>query len=79
LKEAPPQNEKTASINPGDWVTINRGYAKEHGESSLRGQYRIISKKVYARDIFTEGNSIHEYGYDPQPRVPTPPKKGENK
>jgi len=52
-------------INPGDWVTINRDYAKEHGESCLNGSYRIISKLVKASDIFTDGNSIHEWGYYP--------------
>jgi len=51
-------------INPGDWVTINREYAKLHGEG-LNGKYKIISKRVKASDIFTEGNSILEWGYDP--------------
>ena len=59
-----------AKINVGDWVTIIRQYAKDHGESALRGNYKIISKLVNARDIFTNGDSIHEWGYYPQPRVP---------
>lgn len=50
-------------INKGDWVTINRGYAKEHGQSHLRGKYKILSKSVPAKHIFTNGDSIHEYGY----------------
>jgi hypothetical protein len=33
-------------INSGDWVTLTREYAKDHGESALKGQYKIISKKV---------------------------------
>ena len=66
---AVPKNLAKQQINPGDWVTINRQYAKAHGESNLRGNYRIISKKVWARDLFTDGNSIHEWGYNPQPRV----------
>ena len=53
------------SINPGDWVTINKKYAKEHGEAHLDGQYRIIQKTVRAKDLFTDGNSIHEWGYNP--------------
>lgn len=57
--------EITSDINAGDWVTINRAYAKEHGEAVLRGDYEILSKKVKAKEIFTEGNSIHEWGYDP--------------
>jgi hypothetical protein len=54
------------AINSGDWVTINRDYAKEHGESALNGKYKIISKTVKAKDVFTNGDSIHEYGYWPE-------------
>jgi hypothetical protein len=54
----------------GNWVALTRAYAKEHGESNLGGQYSILSKSVYARDLFTDGNSVQEWGYDPQPRVP---------
>lgn len=57
---------ESAVINPGDWVTINKEYAKQHGESALDGNYKIVSKTVTAKDIFTDGNSIHEWGYDPQ-------------
>jgi hypothetical protein len=63
-KEAP------SEINAGDWVTVNREYAKEHGESTLEGAYKIVKKTVKARDIFTNGDSIHEWGYDPQPMIP---------
>ena len=56
-------------INNGDWVTISKRYAKEHGEGPLRGNYKIISKLAHPRDIFTNGDSIHEWGYDPQPMV----------
>lgn len=59
------RNVAKAEINAGDWVTINRDYAKQHGESALGGDYQIISKKVKASDIFTNGDSIHEWGYDP--------------
>jgi hypothetical protein len=64
------------AINPGDWVTTNRAYAKGHGESTLRGNYRIISKRVRASEVFTNGDSIHEYGYWPkgtEPASGTPP------
>jgi hypothetical protein len=66
LKNAPDTVPENVQINPGDWVTINRAYAKDHGESSLRGGYKIISKKVRAKDIFTNGDSIHEWGFDPK-------------
>ena len=52
-------------INSGDWVTINKDYAVEHGESSLLGKYRILTKTVPAKTLFTNGDSIHEWGYNP--------------
>lgn len=53
------------SINPGDWVTPVRQYAVEHGEGVLRGDYEIIKKRVKAKDIYTNGDSWLEWGYDP--------------
>ena len=67
LRQTPdtPSND-ISNINAGDWVTLTREYAKDHGESALRGQYKIISKKVKAKDIWTNADSIHEFGYQPQ-------------
>jgi hypothetical protein len=50
-------------INASDWVTTTREYAKDHmaGEKG----WHILSKKVKAKDIANDGNSIHEFGYDP--------------
>lgn len=53
------------TMRKGDWVTINKDYAFDHGKSQLGNKFRIISKKVKAKDIYTDGNSIHEWGYDP--------------
>ena len=75
LKARPVEESKPAAItaiNPGDWVTTVREYAVSHGESSLLGNYKIISKTVHARDLFTDGNSIFEFGYDPQPPIKSP-------
>lgn len=55
-----------AQINAGDWVGITRQYAEDHGESRFDGEYKIISKMVKASDIFTNGDSIQEWGYDPE-------------
>lgn len=52
-------------INAGDWVSPLREYAQYHGESNLDGDYKIVSKKVKAGEIFTEGNSWLEWGYSP--------------
>lgn len=53
-------------INPGDWVAINRDYAKMHGESALNGNYAIVTKKIPAKQLFTNGDSFHEWGWDPR-------------
>jgi len=58
-----------SGIKPGDWVTTVRDYAKEHGEGSVPGGYKIVSKVVKANEIFTQGDSWLEYGYNPQPYV----------
>jgi hypothetical protein len=55
------------AIKPGDWVTTSKRYAINHGKSALNGEYRVLSKVVKARDLFTNGDSWHEWGYDPQP------------
>ena len=52
-------------ITPGDWVTTNKKYAQEHGDSALNGEYVVVARRVRARDIYTEGNSIFEWGYNP--------------
>jgi hypothetical protein len=51
-------------INPGDWVTINRMYAIYHG-LRFEGGYKLIELDVPVGHLYTEGNSIHEFGYDP--------------
>ena len=58
------KKQKTIGINSGDWVTLNRNYAIEHGKSALRGKYKIVSKSVAAKTLYTDANSVHEFGYD---------------
>ncbi len=60
------------SLNAGDWVTISKQYAVDHGESALNGSYDVVEKKVKASEIFTNGDSIHEFGYDPSKAMPKP-------
>ena len=62
------EESELVSINPGDWVTPVRQYAVEHGEGVLRGDYEIIKKRVKAKDIYTNGDSWLEWGYDPDKR-----------
>lgn len=54
-----------ARISKGDWVTLERSYAVAHGRNELKGQFKIITKTVQANELFTNGDSILEWGYDP--------------
>ena len=54
-------------IQPGDWVTTSLAYAKEHAKSNISGPTKILKGRVRACELFTEGNSLLEWGYNPQP------------
>jgi hypothetical protein len=58
------QNTKL-TINSGDWVTITPQYANLHGKAVLNNKYKILTKTVPAHTLYTDGNSIHEFGYNP--------------
>lgn len=64
IYRAIPLDKGMATINDGDWVTTSKLYAKHHGESNLNNKYKIISKTVKAKELFTDGNSIFEWGYN---------------
>lgn len=70
MYRAVPKDEKITAINPGDWVTLSKDYAKVHGESVLDNNYKILSQKVKAKDLWTNADSIHEFGYQPQTQNP---------
>ncbi len=68
IYRALPCKKKDDGINPGDWVTVNRQYAEQHAESTGsfdEEKFCIVSKSVPAREVFTNGDSIHEAGYWP--------------
>jgi len=70
-----PVDVDQTEINAGDWVTINRTYAEDHGlrfaETGGEGEaFKILEKTVEAREIFTNGDSIHEWGYWPGGETP---------
>jgi hypothetical protein len=70
LEKLPPEPKQKPKpklqINKGDWVTISRAYAVGHGKSNLRNGYQILTKTVKAKDLYTDGDSIMEFGYNPQ-------------
>lgn len=54
-------------IHSGDWITLTKEYAKEHARD-LDGRGRdgvVVHKRVKAKEVFTDGNSLSEWGYDP--------------
>ena len=65
IAELNSQRPKSVRINSGDWVTINPDYAKFHGRTNLNNRYKVVTKTVSARTLYSEGNSIHEWGYSP--------------
>ena len=64
IYRAVPKEFAGEDIYTGDWVTPNINYAKEHGRRFDDG-YHIIEKTVPAKHIWTNADSIHEFGYDP--------------
>jgi hypothetical protein len=57
-------------INQGDWVTLSPAYARDHNSQNLDGKGHVISIEARARDLWFDGNSINEFGYDPDPEAP---------
>jgi hypothetical protein len=56
--------EGVDEINPGDWVTLSPSYAKSHLMSNLEAGH-VISQTIPASDLWFDGDSINEFGYDP--------------
>ena len=54
-------NKREASFRNGDWITPSRSYALL---SAPYGKARVISQEVKLKDIWWDGNSIDEWGYD---------------
>lgn len=61
---AMPKDVKGTSIGNGDWVTTSKEYVKEHGHHALNGEYKIVSRLIPAKQLFNNGDSIHEWGID---------------
>lgn len=55
------------SINPGDWVTTSKPYARQHGahptDPSL--DLPVAARRVPASALRQDGNSVNEWGYFP--------------
>ena len=56
-------------IFKGDWVALNINYVLEHAEGGFGDdgdEYLVLSALVPASTLWTEGNSIQEWGYWPK-------------
>jgi hypothetical protein len=55
------------TISPGDWVTIVLEYAKAHGvhPDDQQRDWPVISMRVLASHLWTDGNDLCEWGYYP--------------
>ena len=61
---AVPKGVKESMPRNGDWVSTTRAYAEQHGKAYLPEGYRVMSITTNVGNIFTDGNSIHELGFD---------------
>ena len=52
------------SINNGDWVTLSSTYAAQHVASNLGGQGHVLATEVPASALWSDGDSINEFGLD---------------
>lgn len=64
LQELKSTKKPALKLTPGDWVTISKNYAIDHGRDNLK-KYRILSKTVPAKTLYTAGDSVQEWGYNP--------------
>jgi hypothetical protein len=63
---------KDPVIRPGDWVTLNRSYAHEHGG----GKSKILAMNVPADHVVWAGTDMNEYFYVPRNHQQTKAKGG---
>ena len=54
-------NKRESKFRNGDWITPSREYALL---SAPYGKARVIEQDVLLKDIWWDGNSINEWGYD---------------
>ena len=51
--------DSPGQISPGDWVTLDKGVAKDYGE-------KVLEMKVKAKDVTSWADSLLEFGYYPE-------------
>lgn len=75
-RAAPPGTE---SVNPGDWITLSPGYARQHGRDGRdpRRDMLVLTAEVPQRDVYWDENDGDELGYQ-GPTIPHPDVLEEN-
>lgn len=60
--------QKAMGINPGDWVSTSKSYARQHGMHATDPglDWPVAHKRVRARDLRTDCNDVNEWGYFPE-------------
>ncbi len=53
-------------LNRGDWITLSPTYAKGHLTSVLHDAGHVVSFLVRAGDLYTNGDSLNEFGWAPE-------------
>ena len=53
------------NFNTGDWVSITKSYARDHGRhpTDTEQDMPVLAARVYAHDLYTSGDSLQEWGY----------------
>ena len=54
-----------SEINPGDWVTPSQHYGELNAWQQEDEGGHVLSMEVRAGDLYTQGDSIHEWGWHP--------------
>jgi hypothetical protein len=56
----------TRTINPGDWVSTVKKYARQHGKHATdpAKDMCVFASRTEARCLHTDGNSLFEWGYN---------------
>ena len=56
------------TINPGDWVTTSREYARQHAiqDDDEANDWPVIDRLVRAGELRTDGDDVNEWGYFPE-------------
>ena len=50
-------------MKPHVTTAIEQELARQHGRGALNGDFKVLSKAVHVDELFTDGNSILEWGY----------------